>query len=529
MLGLQGMLSKLQKELKRAKLDGFITPSTDEFLNEFTPDHLNRLKTLTGFSGSFGIAICNYFITDGRYLLQAKNEIDKSFEIIETRTPKIDKLKGKKIGYDPMTISQRYLRMIECIFGKELNLVPTKNLIDKISKPKPPEARAVFELPLKYAGMTAAEKIRLVREHFKSDFLLVTNPDAICWLLNIRGYDIPYNPYLLAHLLLPKAGYPMLFTDTKKVLHISHVKVLELSELKNHLKGTIQFDPNKTPVWFRQNIKGKVEAVDPIDLIKAVKNKTEIKGFIDCHIEDGKALTAFLKYLEKNWKWLDEISASQKLLEFRKKGKLFQYPSFESISAWGSNGAIIHYRVTPATNKKFQKDNLYLIDSGGQYMNGTTDVTRTVCFGKPSKEHIRNYTLVLKGHITLAMAKFPEGTTGEQLDALARQYLWQAGLDYNHGTGHGVGHFLGVHEGPHSISKLPTRVSLEENMIVSNEPGYYKSGKYGIRIENLLSVVKSKTKGFLEFQTLTQVPYDHKLIDKKLLSKEELKWLSIHG
>ncbi|MFI5140527.1 MAG: aminopeptidase P family N-terminal domain-containing protein, partial [Sphingobacteriales bacterium] len=363
------MLEKLNKELKKAKLDGFVTPSTDEFLNEFTPLHLNRLKTLTGFTGSFGMAIGNYLITDGRYLLQAKKEVDKSFTIIELREQQTGKLKGKKIGYDPKTIALKNLNLLKQIFGSDLNLIPTTNLVDKISQPKAPEIRAVFELPIKYAGMSSADKIKLIRQNFTGDSLLITNPDAICWLLNIRGYDVPYTPYLLAYLLIHKAGHPILFTDPKKVLHLANVKVQEFCELKNHLKGVIQFDPNKTPVWFGQNILNKLEKTDPVERIKAVKNSTEIKGFIDCHIEDGKAMVAFLKYLGKNWTNLDELTASQKLLEFRQKAKLFQYPSFKSISAFGSNGAIIHYHPTLLTCKKFKNNNLYLIDSGGQYLN----------------------------------------------------------------------------------------------------------------------------------------------------------------
>jgi Xaa-Pro aminopeptidase len=527
----------LKKLFSKHKINGYLIPSSDEFLNEYTPSHLRRLEYVTGFSGSYGIAIItdkkNFLITDGRYLLQAKDEIPKDFTIVEGIT-KIEGLELGIIGYDPMLFSEATIKNLK---DRKLKLVAIeKNLVDLIWKEKPKESnRAVLLLDKKYTGLSSSEKVKTILKTLdsKADFLLITNPDSICWLLNIRGHDVPFTPVLLSYLLLSKTGKITLFCDPKKVSHIKGIEVAELEGLKIKFKEIIkkkqkvQLDPSKTPSWF-VGVGGEqiIKATDPIALPKACKNEVEIKGIISAHIEDGVALTKFLYWLSVNiTKGVDEMLASAKLHDFRKARNLFQYPSFETISAFGANAAIIHYKPSTKTNKKITKKGLYLIDSGGQYLNGTTDVTRTLCFGKPTSEQKRNYTLVLKGHIALATAKFPEGTTGSQLDILARQFLWQNGLDYKHGTGHGVGHFLSVHEGPQNISKNPSSVPLKENMIISNEPGFYKAGEYGIRIENLVRVIKSKTKGFLEFQTITMVPIATNLIEKKLLTPTELNWV----
>lgn len=530
-------IDQIKKLFSKHKIDGYLVPSSDEFLNEYTPNHLRRLEFITGFSGSYGIAIIsqkqNCLITDGRYLLQAKNELPKDFTVVEG----VNKIEGNdfgNIGYDPMLFSESTLKSLR---DKKLHLVAVeRNLVDVIWKDKLQESsRAALLLDKKYAGVERSEKIKLILKTLdpKADFLLITNPDSICWLLNIRGHDVPFTPVLLSYLLLSKTGKVFLFCDSKKVSHIKGIEVTELDALKIKFKEIIkkklkiQLDPNKTPAWFL-SVGGEqiIKASDPVALPKSCKNEVEIKGIKEAHLQDGIAVTKFISWLTKNVsKNIDEIYASAKLLDFRKERNLFQYPSFETISAFGANAAIVHYKPSSKTNKKITKKGLYLIDSGGQYLNGTTDVTRTLCFGKPTPEQKRNYTLVLKGHIAIATAKFPEGTTGSQLDTLARQFLWQHGLDYKHGTGHGVGHFLSVHEGPQNISKNPSSVPLKENMIISNEPGFYKAGEYGIRIENLVRVIKSKTKGFLEFETLTLVPIATNLIDQKLLTLAEKKWV----
>lgn len=530
-------LASFKKLFSKHKIGGYLIPSSDEFLNEYAPNHLRRLEYITGFSGSYGIAIItekkNILITDGRYLLQAKQELQKDFIIIEG----INKVDGSDlgiIGYDPMLFSDAVIKNLK---DKKLSLVSIeKNLIDQLWKNRPAQSnRAALQLDKKYAGVDSSEKIKTILKALdpKADFLLLTNPDSICWLLNIRGHDVPFTPVLLSYLLLAKNGNIKLFTDPNKVSHLKGLEVCKLDDIKNIYKDLIkkkqkvQFDPNKTPQWFF-NVGGEqvIRATDPCALPKACKNDVEIKGIISAHIEDGVALTKFLYWLENNIaKNIDELLASAKLLDFRKQRNLFQYPSFATISAFGKNAAVVHYHPSSKTNKKINKTGLYLIDSGGQYLNGTTDVTRTLCFGKPTPEQKCNYTLVLKGHIAIATAKFPVGTSGMQLDSLARQFLWRYGLDYKHGTGHGVGHFLAVHEGPQGIGKISSNTPLMENMIISNEPGFYKDNAYGIRIENLVRVVKSKAKGFLELQTITLVPICSNLIDKKLLTPEELSWV----
>ncbi len=531
---------QLKKLYSKYKVDAYLIPSTDEFLNEYTPSHLRRLEFITGFSGSYGIALIsnskNYLITDGRYLLQAKEEVPKDFKIIEG-IGKIEEYTGN-IGYDPMLISKATLLALK---KKNLNLVPIeKNLVDLVWQDKRVlESRPALFFDKKYSGMDSSEKIKntLKSLNKSADYLLLANPDSICWLLNIRGHDVPFTPVLLSYLLLSKKGKVTLFTDPRKVSHIKGIEVKEISEIKKAFKNIvkkkqkIQLDPSRTPVWFLENGDEKVIAdSDSLALSKACKNEIEIKGIKEAHLQDGIAVTKFINWLTKNVsKNIDEIYAAAKLLDFRRERSLFQYPSFETISAFGANAAVVHYKPSSKTNKKITKKGLYLIDSGGQYLNGTTDVTRTLCFGKPTVEQKRNYTLVLKGHIAIATAKFPEGTTGQQLDSIARQFLWQYGLDYKHGTGHGVGHFLAVHEGPQTISKTASAVPLKENMIVSNEPGFYKAGEYGIRIENLVRVVKSKTKGFFEFETLTLVPIAINLIDQNLMTASEKKWVASYN
>jgi len=529
---------QLIKSFSKNKINAYLIPSTDEFLNEYTPSHLRRLEYVTGFSGSYGIALIsntqNYLITDGRYLLQAKQELPKDFKIVEGIS-KVDVQDMGKIGYDPMLFSNATIAALK---KQKLDLVPVeKNLVDSIWQDRPViHNRPALLLDKKYSGMDSSNKITNVikRLNKDADYLLLTNPDSICWLLNVRGHDVPFTPVLLSYLLLSRRGKVILFTDPRKVSHIKGLETKDIGEIKKEFKSLIkskhkiQFDPNRTPVWFSENGRERVITEnDPIALPKACKNDVEIKGIKEAHLQDGIAVKKFISWLTKNVsKNIDEIYASAKLLEVRNERNLFQYPSFETISAFGSNAAIVHYKPTAKTNKKITKNGLYLIDSGGQYLNGTTDVTRTICFGKPTSEQKRNYTLVLKGHIAIATAKFPEGTTGSQLDSLARQFLWQYGLDYKHGTGHGVGHFLAVHEGPQNISKVASSVPLQENMILSNEPGFYKAGEYGIRIENLVRVIKSKSKGFLEFETLTLVPIATNLIDKKLLTIQEINWVS---
>lgn len=540
----QNILTFFKAAIKSAKLDGFVIPSTDEFQNEYVPDHLNRLKYITGFTGSNGVAIicqntCAFF-TDGRYLLQATKQLGSNYTVLDMGEKascdwfNLGLKKGSVVGYDPMLHSKDNLAYYERLGAKYgFTMKPCENLVDSIWKRDSGELRPAFKLDLKYAGLAYKKKCERVLEKMdsKADGLLITSSDAICWLLNIRGADINYTPFLLSFAILKRDGTLQLFTDPRKIsFKLPGVTVHPLDEITKALNKTLQVDFAKTPVKFLQILGDKaINARDPIELLKACKNKTEIEGFRQAHKEDGLALTKFLYWLYKTGK-TTEIEAGDKLLEFRKASELFVYPSFATISAYGANASIIHYQASPKSNAKIGSNNFYLLDSGGQYYCGTTDVTRTLHLGKPTKAQKRLFTLVLKGHINLAMAKFPKGTTGAHLDALARSPLWQEGLDFAHGTGHGVGHFLSVHEGPQRVSKSLTNAApLEAGMVVSNEPGFYENGVLGIRIESLLLVKESASSGYLEFETLTLVPIQNNLIDYSLLDAGHIDWIRAYN
>jgi Xaa-Pro aminopeptidase len=400
---------------------------------------------------------------------------------------------------------------------------------------------------IQYAGVSAAKKcqslLKIIHEK-KADAVMISAPASLSWLLNIRGNDIPCTPVVQGFGMLWTDGGVDLFVplekltpDVKNYLGAS-VRCHDLSTLESTLKTiknkAILIDPTLIPVALVQNLEGcqLILAADPCALPKAIKNKVEIEGMQQAHVVDGAAVTRFFAWLSKMPAGtITEMDASEKLLTFRQKNPLFVEPSFETIAGSGVNGAIIHYHVTPEANRLLEKDSLFLLDSGGQYPNGTTDITRTIAIGTPTLEQKDRFTRVLKGHIALATALFPAGTTGSQLDALARQFLWQAGLDYDHGTGHGVGSFLSVHEGPQRISKSPSTVALQPGMVVSNEPGYYKTGAYGIRIESLILVVEKGTpergeRPLLGFETLTLVPIDTRLIQLEMLTPEERQWLN---
>ena len=534
------ILKLLQKKLKEQSLDGFIIPSNDEFMGEYVPDSAKRLEFVTGFTGSAGTALImqnqQIFFTDGRYTLQAKSEL-QDFEIHNSSEFCLgqwlyENAKGKKIGYDPKLHSLQSIRMY-----KSINIQPVShNPIDEIwqDRPLPPHSN-VRPHPIKYAGVSSEKKRTQIAKQITAkgaDLAILTAPDSICWLLNIRGNDVPYTPFILAYAVIHKSGEVDYYIEKSRVKNKidANIKPPEklLADLTK-LKGKkVLLDP-ASPVWFANQLKAStiIEAGDLCTLPTSRKNQVEIEGIRQAHIRDGKAVSEFLKWLEKNQD-ITEIEVAEKLEKFRKKSPLYLSPSFATIAGSGANGAIVHYHATPKTNKKLERNSLLLIDSGGQYLDGTTDITRTVAIGKPTEEMKRNFTLVLKGHIALARAVFPKGTRGSQLDPLARQYLWQNELDYDHGTGHGVGSYLSVHEGPQRISKRGGDAVLEVGMILSNEPGYYKTGEYGIRIESLL-VVKEVSRGFLGFETLTKAPIDIKLVDKKLFNKEEIEWVSTYN
>jgi Xaa-Pro aminopeptidase len=570
-------LSATKTILKDQKIDFFILPNSDEFFSEYLPENEKRIEYLTGFNGSNATLIIgekiSKFFTDGRYILQSKNQIDsKEFEIFNiSQTSVLNWLESNltakhRLAIDPKLSSINFVKTVEKIIVKaaaELVFLE-KNPVDQIWQERPkarnsevffipndevwserPKAKnsEIFFIPKKFSGAEFAEKRKQVLENLEAEALLITKPENLCWLLNLRASDIEFSPLLLSYGILFKSGEVDLFVDEKRFLQVpkdinlvqSNCFDLRIAVLKKNLKK-IQIDPASTNYWFYQLLqKNGFEVIlkkDEIEILKACKNEAEISGIIKAHEADGLAVTKFLFWLTLRQAQgkdaiFDEISAAEKLLEFRKKHSDFLYPSFASISGFASNGAVIHYHADTKTNKKIRGNSLYLIDSGGQYFGencfGTTDITRTIAIGKPSREMIENFTRVLKGNIALSCVKFPKGTSGAQLDALARSPLWEVGLDFDHGTGHGVGSFLSVHEGPQNISRRGFE-PLREGMILSNEPGFYKAGEYGIRIENLMLVEKFDEK-FLQFKTITLAPIDVALIDFEMLTKTEKNWL----
>ena len=549
-------LFALREELYRLNINGFIIPRTDEHQGEYVAPSSERLAWLTGFSGSAGFAIvldeeAAIFI-DGRYTLQAEAEVSKELfdhcsytSQSQTNWISANLRPSMKIGYDPwlMTPGQIILYQAACNKAKAILEPVSKNLIDSIwvDRPSPPSSPIIIH-DIKFAGRPSIEKRAQIADTLRKeeiDAAILTAPDSIAWLLNIRGGDVPFSPLALAFAIINSDNSVDVFVDKVKVSqkikeHLgTNVRFHEpgafgpaLDDFENK---TIRLNTETAPIYTLLRLEAagaKVQAgVDPCQLPKAIKTSIQLEGIRDAHLRDGVSLTRFLAWLAINSPGgsLTEISAAEKLETMRLNNNLYRGLSFPTISGAGPNGAIVHYSVCPETNRRLEDGTLYLVDSGAQYLDGTTDVTRTVAIGKPSEDMINHFTLVLKGHIALATALFPEGTCGSQLDVLARHALWAEGLDYEHGTGHGVGHFLGVHEGPQRISKFPNRVALKPGMIISNEPGYYKKGSYGIRIENLVCV---KSGPPLSFETLTLAPIDRGLINNDLLEKNEIAWLN---
>ncbi len=559
-------LPKLRKSLIRAGLDGFLIPHEDEYNNEYLPECNERLMWATGFTGSAGAAVVMVdkaaMFVDGRYTLQVRAQVDKDlFDFFRLEDAGVctwlaaNTAKGAKIGYDPLLHSPdalaRYRKSIESAGG---SLHPTpQNPIDQAweNRPALPKEKLSVQ-PLELAGIDHEAKRMQIAQIITdkgADTALITAPDSVAWLLNIRGGDVMCSPLPLSSLLLHADGSTELFIDPDKITdelrthfgnQVSISTEEKLPARLGTLKGkTVMVDPSLSSSFIFGTLENAganiVRTMDPIALPKARKNKAEIAGTTAAHVRDGAAVTKFLHWLATHAQGghEDEISAAQKLEGFRHDTGLLKDLSFESISGAGSNGAIIHYRVSKGTTKMLEPGSLYLIDSGGQYVDGTTDITRTVAIGKPSDEMCKCFTLVLKGHIALSQVRFPKGTTGHALDSLARAALWAHGLDYDHGTGHGVGAYLGVHEGPQRIAKTPSSIPLEHGMIVSNEPGYYKTGEFGIRIENLQYVTKAAPieggeRKMMGFRTLTLAPIARELIIKQLLNPVEIDWLNAY-
>ncbi len=540
-------IEKLKEIIKREKIDGYIIPKNDEFFGEYIPHNSDRLNFISSFTGSYGFALVlkdnNYLFVDGRYTLQANNQSGKSFKVITIpKKMPSDILRGKKlsIGFDPNLFTEKSLFIF---FGKnKYKLKPIfRNLIDEIWKRKIIKNNNKFYL-LPNGAVSEKHKLKINKiskylKKKKSDFLFITAGENNAWLLNIRGRDTKYTPIPNCYILIDKDKNIKFFCDLKKIStplrrSFKGIKFLDIKDCAKSLLGIKEkkfiIDDNSCSFFFKSIIDKNNKILnlqDPIYFFKAIKGKQEIKNIKKAHIYDGIALTRYLFWIKKNFykKELTEITASQKLLKFRKKSKAFKFLSFPTISGTGPNGAIIHYKASKDTDRKLKKGDIYLVDSGGQYEFGTTDVTRTISLKNSNKRIKDIFTRVLKGHIAVSNYKLKRDTSGSEIDTEARKYLRQIGLNYAHGTGHGVGYFLNVHEGPHAISKK-NKVNFQKGMVVSNEPGYYEKNKFGIRIENLIYVKESKKK--LAFENLTMAPIEKDLIIQEKLNKKEKNWLN---
>lgn len=551
-------LLALRDAMRQAGVDGFLIPRADAHRGESVPPGEERLAYITGFTGSAGMALVGIekagLFVDSRYTLQAPAQTDTALvSVLQTDRGGLNAEAlglvpaGAKIAYDPWLHTPGEVREIRRLLDGHATLVPGANLVDAIWQDRPGAPVSTVEfLGHNRAGQAATDKIAeiqatLGKEH--ADAAVLTLPESICWLFNMRGRDVPNTPFVLGFSIVPQTGTPVLYLDPAKItpelvaaLHgtatveASTSFAQALQQLGADGKSVL-IDPASAPEAVAVALSGAgaklIEQRDPVLLPKSRKNPVELAGMHEAHVLDGVALAKFLAWFDGAAPAgeLTEIGIVTALEAFRREEETCVDASFDTISGSGPNGAIVHYRVTDKTDRRLNAGEIMLVDSGAQYLSGTTDITRTLSTGKPTDEQRDRYTRVLKGMIAISMARFPKGTSGAQLDILARQFLWQDGVTYNHGTGHGVGAYLGVHEGPIGISaRYP--MPLEVGNVISNEPGYYKTGEYGIRIENLITVVESPDfEGYLEFDTLTLAPIDKRLIRKSLLTEAERAWL----
>ncbi len=563
-------LAAVREHMAAADIDALVVPRADEYLGEYIPEHNERLRWISDFTGSAGVVIVMRdraaIFVDGRYTVQVRQQVDQElFEILHlVEEPHMRWLarqldSGAKVGFDPrMHPLNWYKAAVRVLAKNDIELVELQeNLIDQSWADRPAAAiNSALLLEETYTGVSSADKRQRIGAAIAeqgAEAALIFAADSVAWLLNIRGRDIPCLPLVLGFGLLHDDGRMLFFTDPAKIpegfaAHVGEgVTVLpeseapaQFAELGGH---TVIADPATANAWCQLSLERAgadlIADDDPVLIPKACKNEVEIQGARDSHIRDGVAEVRFLAWLDAEvaaGRLRSEAELSDRLFEFRKVGELFQETSFDTISAAAGNAAMCHYNhLNSEQPASLEMGNVYLVDSGGQYLDGTTDITRTIAIGDPSDEIRRRFTLVLKGHIALDQAVFPEGTNGTQLDILARQFLWQEGLDYDHGTGHGVGAFLSVHEGPQRIAKVGNAYSLEAGMILSNEPGFYKDDAYGMRCENLVVVRESEATNeegprMFEFEALTMVPFDNRLVDVELLSSDEIDWLNdYHG
>jgi Xaa-Pro aminopeptidase len=533
-------VKELRKKFKKYKIDGYVVPKNDDYFTEYSK--INRLKIISNFSGSAGLAIIlknkNYLFTDGRYTIQSEMESGKHFKIVSyEKIINCNLFKNLKLGLDPKLFTNQQIKNY-FLKNNQIEFL-SNNLIDEIKPQKVIKSNPFFSLKDEIVGENSKSKINKIADYLKknkADNLFVTAPENVAWILNIRGNDGPNSPVPNSRLIINKSKKIFLITEFNKAKKLIKEKIINKNQIVAtsdlpkkilSLNGKNFIIDNKSCSVFYENIiKSKFKIIkreDPTYLLKAIKNNTEIDNTISSHVIDGVALTKFIYWIKKvNKKKITEVDAQIKLEKFRKKNNKYLYPSFETIAGTGGNGAIVHYRAKKGSCRTIRKSDIFLCDSGGQYKYGTTDVTRTICFTK-QKPSIKNiFTKVLKGHIAVANTDLKLDDTGIKIDRRARKYLKESKLDYAHGTGHGVGFFLNVHEGPQSISKL-NKIKIQEGMILSNEPGYYKKGSYGIRIENLVFVKKVKKKIF--FENLTLAPIEKDLINFNLLTKSEKDYL----
>jgi len=556
-------LANFRDWLQTQQLDAFIVPHEDEYLGEYVPEHNERLHWLTGFTGSAGAAIVatNHaaIFVDGRYTVQVRKQV--SPELFEYRhlieEPYLSWLvqtlpQGSKVGYDPRMHRGSWLIQAQKLLAGRVFLVPvTSNPIDVLWIDRPaPVVSEMRLMPFSSVGQTSLEKRQLIANTLReknADCVVLTELDSIAWLLNIRGLDVSRLPVLLSHAIAHQDSSIDFFLDPARladgfhahvdgIVRVHHPEQLE-KQLQQLNDRRVMLDSATSNAWFTLTLQNAgaelLNEADPCLLPKAAKNNVEVTGMRACHVRDGAAMVQFLAWLDNevaHGRLHNEAQLADELETFRRQDPTLVDLSFDTISAAGTNAAMCHYnhqnQVQPG---QLSMNSLYLVDSGGQYTDGTTDITRTIAIGKVSNEMKQQFTLVLKGHIALARARFPKGTTGSQLDVLARQHLWAHGYDYDHGTGHGVGHFLSVHEGPQRIAKVHNGVALRPGMVLSNEPGYYRADAFGIRIENLELVTEFDTQGdfsVLGFESLTRCPIDKRAIEVNLLTKPELNWLN---
>ena len=556
-------ISKLREILIKKSIDAYIIPSSDDHQSEYVGEYFKSRQWISGFTGSAGTVVVtpnsSELWADGRYHIQAANQI-KGTEInlhklglqgVKNHVEWLqDTLKEEsKVSFNSRVISVSAFKDMQNKFkDKNIEIVPSEDFIEEIwtDRPKKPFSK-VFVLEDKYAGETRVAKIKRVREEMKKDgacSYIISCLDDIAWLLNIRAHDVSNYPVVISYFMI-KEDSNILYIDRNKLNKDIEDELLRdgiivkdydevLDDVKTIKNQTVIIDPAKTNVWIYNSIDESNNILEKRNLttdMKAIKNKVELENYENCQVKDGVAMVKFMKWLKDNIgkEYMDELSVADKLENFRKEQDLFIEPSFTSISAYKANAAMMHYAPTKENKAVLEPRGMYLIDSGGQYFDGTTDITRTISLGTLSEEEKRDFTLVLKGHIGLSEAKFLYGTTGSNLDILARKPMWDNGIDYKCGTGHGVGFLLSVHEGPHSISPVPNTVKLEEGMVVTNEPGIYKEGKHGIRTENVLVVKEFMTTDngkFMKFEPITYCPIDLDAMDTEILTDSEKTWLN---